>query len=120
MSDTPTGNDVWPSAYIDTDTAMELQRELNEAHADRLRLLTFIKELNATKFAHGREYRSRCGKFLQALTTQPPVVVDKRDADALVEALEEIVKRQYLGDNAITDIASEPLKSYRTKYQCSH
>jgi hypothetical protein len=41
----------------------------------------------------------------------------KADADALAEALEEIVKRQYLGDDAITDIASKPLKSYRTKYQ---
>ena len=41
--------------------AKELERELAAA-------ITFIKELNATKYQHGRQYRSRCGQFLSSLT----------------------------------------------------
>ena len=43
---------------------LELQRELKIATDDLAVAITFIKELNATKYQHGRQYRSRCGQFL--------------------------------------------------------
>jgi hypothetical protein len=106
---------------------LELGEMLKEANADRLRLLSFIKELNATKFAHGREYRSKCGKFLQALSATPPPVVAKSDADALADAVEimrvgicsaaipNATEREIAGD--AVKLASELLKTYRNKYQ---
>ena len=43
---------------------LESQRELKIATDDLAAAITFIKELNATKYQHGRQYRSRCGQFL--------------------------------------------------------
>jgi hypothetical protein len=52
-------DNAWPCTrwVVCEDFARTLERELNEA-------LALIKELNATKFQHGRQYRSRCGQFL--------------------------------------------------------
>ena len=75
---------VWEGRYNDVclvKTNEMLSRKRAEAERDALRAqvealmvehvkaIRFIKELNATKFEHGRQYRSRCGKFLAALKT---------------------------------------------------
>jgi hypothetical protein len=49
--------------------------EAREADVQKLReaynkAIRFIKELNATKEQHGRQYRSRCGQFLAAALNQ--------------------------------------------------
>ena len=108
------------------ETLRKLNDALDEANADRLRLLSFIKELNATKFAHGREYRSKCGKFLQALSAPPPLVVDRKDSDALAEAVKIMrvgicsaampnATEREIASDAVKQ-ASEVLKTYHTKY----
>ena len=42
----------------------EARSEARAAQAEAAEAIAFIKELNATKFQHGRQYRSRCGQFL--------------------------------------------------------
>jgi hypothetical protein len=44
------------------------QRERDRLREERDAAIAFIKELNATTNQHGRQYRSRCGQFLAALT----------------------------------------------------
>ena len=127
MNDTPRTDAAQREATDDTGaiTKMEpiwstmeaLERELNEANADRLRLLSFIKELNATKFAHGREYRSKCGKFLQALSAPPPPVVAKADADALADAIEYTLKADAILHPETDHVGMrQALETYRNKY----
>jgi hypothetical protein len=55
-------------AWRCTVEAREAERDaLREAYDKSIR---FIKELNATKEQHGRQYRSRCGQFLAAALNQ--------------------------------------------------
>ena len=44
-----------------------LRAQVEALMVEHVKAICFIKELNATKFEHGRQYRSRCGKFLAAL-----------------------------------------------------
>jgi hypothetical protein len=75
------------------DVARELERELNEANADRQRLRDALTQAGA-------------GQFLDTISaTPPPPVVAKADADALAVAMT-------LDWQAIR----EALKTYRTKY----
>ena len=105
MSQTPRTNEAqFGTGRVSVAFAQQLERELNEANTDRLRLRDALTQAGA-------------GQFLNTISaTPPPAVVAKADADALADALEEIVKRQYLGDNAITEIANEALETYRAKY----
>jgi hypothetical protein len=60
------------------DVAREMERELNEANADRQRLRDALTQAGA-------------GQFLDIISATPlPAVVDKRDADVLADALEKM------------------------------
>jgi hypothetical protein len=82
MSDTPrtdaaiTGsNGQW--CFELRDVAREMERELNEANADRHRLREALTQAGA-------------GQFLDTISATPPPTVDaKPDADALANALDE-------------------------------
>jgi hypothetical protein len=85
MSDTPRMNKAWYDAPMlkMTQTLYEegkkLERELNEANADRQRLREALSQAGA-------------GQFLRAVdSTPPPPVVAKADADALANALDDIL-----------------------------
>lgn len=52
---------------LDEDDALELARRADEAETERDAAIQLIKELNATKYQHGRQYRSRCGQFLSTI-----------------------------------------------------
>jgi hypothetical protein len=83
MSDTPrtdaaiTGsNGQW--CFELRDVAREMERELNEANADRYRLRDALAQAGA-------------GQFLDTISaTPPPPVVAKADADVLADALEKM------------------------------
>lgn len=45
-------------------TITQMIKDCGEHCAELAAAITFIKELNATKYQHGRQYRSRCGQFL--------------------------------------------------------
>jgi hypothetical protein len=80
MNDTPRTNEAqFGTGRVSVSFAQQLERELNEAKADRLRLRDALAQAGA-------------GQFLRAVdSTPPPPVVDKRDADALAEALNDIL-----------------------------
>jgi hypothetical protein len=87
MSDTPRTEDAianvgdagFDDDLVSADFARQLERELNEAKADRQRLREALSQAGA-------------GQFLRAVdSTPPPPVVAKADADALAEALNDIL-----------------------------
>jgi hypothetical protein len=84
MSDTPRTDAAWNRAHTDDIEAgwlfaNQLERELNEANADRQRLREALSQAGA-------------GQFLRAVdSTPPPPVVAKADADALANALDDIL-----------------------------
>jgi hypothetical protein len=100
----------------------ELERELNEANADRLRLRKALQW--ASIEAKGR----LPDWFHEVLTTPPPPVVDKKDADALAEAVKIMrvgicsaaipnATEREIASDAVKQ-ASEVLKTYLAKYKC--
>jgi hypothetical protein len=137
-----------------------LANALDEANADRHRLrealveLLVVYEKDNTSYdsyggegfdwpicnicaAEGKPGIFSCGlpheesciihKFQQALSIPPPAVVDKRDADALREAIAKVAENlrnavresHDIGDSYIAGTASElekALKTYRTKH----
>jgi hypothetical protein len=96
----------------------QLERELNEANADRLRLREAID--SAISYANGREseWGSRAeGSFqylYNALSSPPPPVVAKADADELAEMLNQI--RAELPIEIENDILFT-LETYNQKYK---
>jgi hypothetical protein len=82
MSDTPRTDAAWNRAHTDDIEAgwlfaNQLERELNEANADRLRLRGALTQAGA-------------GQFLDTISaTPPPTVAEKADADDLANALDE-------------------------------
>jgi hypothetical protein len=80
MSDTPRTNEAqFGTGRVSVSFAGQLERELNEAKADRQRLREALSQAGA-------------GQFLRAVdSTPPPPVVAKADADALAEALNDIL-----------------------------
>jgi hypothetical protein len=164
MSDTPRTDAAYfaegATMYDLAGEAKKMERELNEANADRLRLRQAFLELlvayekDNTSYdsyggegfdwpicnicaAEGKPGIFSCGlpheesciihKFQQVLSIPPPAVVDKRDADALREAIAKVAKNlrnavresHGIGDSYIAGTASElekALETYRTKY----
>jgi hypothetical protein len=120
MSGTPRTDAAWNRAHTDDIEAgglfaNQLERELNEANADRLRLREALAHAGA-------------GQFLDTISaTPPPPVVAKADADALREAIAKVAENlrdavresHSIGDSYIAGTASElekALETYRTKY----
>jgi hypothetical protein len=122
MSDTPRTDAAWNRAHTDDIEAgwlfaNQLERELNEANADRRRLRQALTQAGA-------------GQFLDTISaTPPPPVVAKADADAVADACKlcsEIIGPLSAefpeGWAAIDDInkawnaAQSALETYRTKY----
>jgi hypothetical protein len=107
MSDTPRTDAAWNRAHTDDIEAgwlfaNQLERELNEANADRLRLRQSLTQAGA-------------GQFLATISaTPPPAVVAKADADALAKALQAACAYPICGDWLGT--ADETLQTYHTKY----
>jgi hypothetical protein len=87
------------------DVAREMERELNEANADRHRLRQALTQAGA-------------GQFLDTISATPlPAVVDKRDADALADALEKALHDASSGKSwYVREACVETLETYRTKY----
>jgi hypothetical protein len=130
MSDTPrTDAAYFASGATMYDMAGEmkkLERELNEANADRLRLRTLLAEIGKGDW----RYIENGQAFIdinQALTTPPPPVVAKADADALAEAVEIMrvgvcsaampnATEREIASDAVNQ-ASKVLKTYRNKYK---
>ena len=94
------------------DVARAMERELNEANADRLRLREALTQAGA-------------GQFLDRISaTPPPPVVAKADADAVAVALEMV--RDADNDCRLDGFPTIPpaarfridnaLETYRTKY----
>jgi hypothetical protein len=120
MSDTPRTDAAWNRAHTDDIEdgwlfANQLERELNEANADRHRLREALTQAGA-------------GQFLDTISATPPTpVVDKRDADVLREVIAKVAENlrnavresHDIGDSYIAGTASElekALQAYRTKY----
>ena len=135
MSDTPRTDDQWDWAPYHAglwyDFARELERELNEANADRLRLRGLFQKVSDNVeypephcYCHKSPPCNDCVEnggvrevldaIKQALTTPPPPVVAKADADALAEALETI---SCYSDKYSSLDAKQALETYRNKYQ---
>jgi hypothetical protein len=82
MSDTPRTDAAYfaegATMYDLAGEAKKMERELNEANADRHRLREALTQAGA-------------GQFLDTISATPlPAVVDKRDADVLADALEKM------------------------------
>jgi hypothetical protein len=119
MSDTPRTDAAYftegATMYDLAVEAKKMERELNEANADRQRLREALTQAGA-------------GQFLDTISATPPTpVVDKRDADALREVIAKVAENlrnavresHDIGDSYIAGTASElekALKTYRTKY----
>jgi hypothetical protein len=121
MSDTPRTDAAYfaegATMYDLAGEAKKMERELNEANADRLRLRQALAQAGA-------------GQFLDTISaTPPPPVVAKADADAVADACKlcsEIIGLLSAefpeGWAAIDDInkawnaAQSALETYRTKY----
>jgi hypothetical protein len=128
MSDTPRTDAAWNRAHTDDieagwSFAHQLERELTAANADRLRLRGLLAEIGRGSW----KYIENGQAFIdisEALTTPPPAVVDKRDADALADALrkatDEGLWRSEEDSLGHYSLAVETLETYRTKYQCTH
>lgn len=106
----------------------KLERELNEANADKLRLREALKKFEYSAKTHqGRpmcpeclcissfdeEHKDHC--VFMALEVAPPPVVAKEDADALADALKEACAYPVTGD--WWNQANDTLKAYRDKYK---
>jgi len=130
MSDTPR-TDAAVQVYYDTgqsfsvvepELSRQLERELNEANADRLRLRTLLAEIGKGDW----RYIENGQAFIdinQALTTPPPPVVAKADADALATILVAILSARsgphgwVVGNLSLyAKQAEEALKTYHAKY----
>jgi hypothetical protein len=123
MSDTPRTDAAYfaegATMYDLAGEAKKMERELNEANADRQRLRQALTQAGA-------------GQFLDTISaTPPPAVVDKRDADALREVIAKVAENlrnavresHGIGDSYIAGTASElekALQTYRTKYPWPH
>ena len=86
-------------------------RELAEANADRLRLreaLDYLRSTCLNGFLDSEDYAMTQAE--QALTTPPPPVVAKADADALAEAFEDTLTGNYWVEGR------KALETYRAKY----
>jgi hypothetical protein len=155
MSDTPRTDAAYfaegATMYDLAVEAKKMERELNEANADRLRLRQAFLELlvayekDNTSYdsyggegfdwpicnicaAEGKPGIFSCGlpheesciihKFQQVLSIPLPAVVDKRDADALADAITNHVIDAAVHFEEVDDIRliREALKTYRTKY----
>jgi hypothetical protein len=119
MSDTPRTDAAYfaegATMYDLAVEAKKMERELNEANADRQRLREALAQAGA-------------GQFLDTIsTTPPPPVVAKADADVLREVIAKVAENlrnavresHDIGDSYIAGTASElekALKAYRTKY----
>ena len=100
-----------------------LERELNEANADRLRLRAILQSIDLSPCDGGScMVATNADNCIQtALTTSPPPVVTKADADALADALHNIQSQQSSNFETKEELdaslrADEVLKNYRTKY----
>jgi hypothetical protein len=138
MSDTPRTDDQCDLAQYDArqwyEFAGKLERELNEANADRLRMRDaceiMIIGICAAAIPHSGERATASlavSEARKALTTPPPPVVAKADADALAEAVEIMrvgicsaampnATEREIASDAVKQ-ASEVLKTYRNKYK---
>jgi hypothetical protein len=119
MSDTPRTDAAYfaegATMYDLAGEAKKMERELNEANADRQRLREALTQAGA-------------GQFLDTISaTPPPPVVAKADADVLREVIAKVAENlrnavresHDIGDSYIAGTASElekALKAYRTKY----
>jgi hypothetical protein len=116
MSDTPRTDAAYfaegATMYDLAGEAKKMERELNEANADRQRLRDALAQAGA-------------GQFLDTIsTTPPPPVVAKADADAVAVALE--MARDADNDCRLDGFPTIPpaarfridnaLETYRTKY----
>jgi hypothetical protein len=128
MNDTPRTDAAQREATDDTGaiTRMEpiwstmeaLERELNEANADRMRLREALERFLAEIPAMGDigvvavKQQAR-----EALTTPPPPVVTKPDADALADAIEYTIKVDAILHPATDHVGMrQALETYRSKY----
>jgi histidinol-phosphate/aromatic aminotransferase/cobyric acid decarboxylase-like protein len=124
MSDTPRTDAAYfaegATMYDLAGEAKKMERELNEANADRQRLRQALTQAGA-------------GQFLDTISATPlPAVVDKRDADALADALEKMefsahshhdlpmcpkcLRIPAWGELHREDCLFNSLQTYRTKY----
>jgi hypothetical protein len=109
MSDTSRTNKAASRDYaplsVPYEVSSQLERELNEANADRHRLREALTQAGA-------------GQFLDAISaTPPPPVVAKADADALADALEKALHDASSGKSwYVREACVETLETYRTKY----
>jgi hypothetical protein len=109
MSDTPRTDAAYfaegATMYDLAGEAKKMERELNEANADRLRLRQSLTQAGA-------------GQFLATISATPlPAVVAKADADALADALEKALHNASSGKSwYVREACVETLETYRTKY----
>ena len=135
MSDTPRTDachngrrELYLGGTVDYAFAQQLECELNEANADRLRLrealdkvahcddLVYCGEDDGPELF--RRLRFAVNTAEDALTAPPPPVVAKADADALADVIEDIWKNHLFGSQEhAQDKCSTSLKTYRTKYK---
>jgi hypothetical protein len=114
---------------------LELDERLKEANADRLRLRGLFQKVSDNVeypephcYCHKSPPCNDCVEnggvrevldaIKQALTTPPPPVVAKPDADALAEAIEYTLKADAILHPATDHVGMrQALQAYRNKYQ---
>jgi hypothetical protein len=133
MSDTPRTEKMFPSlkdrgdnvcVWISLGEIRELERELNEANADRLRLREALnahhkwrrKEENQRQAKEGYRESWLHDASKKALSSPPPPVVAKSDADALVEAL-ALVATDESSSLDVMRICIKANETYSQKYK---
>ena len=138
MSDTPRTDEAYSNGltYALVATSKQIEREINEANADRLRLR---EALEAISHEAGKQWQATqplphvptiediaTNALDESYKGAPPPVVAKADADALADALiniEEYWNRDH-NDTAMADacwhavnLAQSALETYRNKYK---
>jgi len=121
MSGTPR-TDAAVQAYYDTgqsfsvvepELARQLERELNEANADRLRLRAVLQSIDLSPCDGGScQVATDADDYIQAAlatTSAPAPVVAKADADALAE---ELYESMALNINVFSDADTETCSYY--------
>lgn len=130
MSDTPRTNNFAAQGreWIPLGVFECLERELNEANADRLRLRSILQSIDLSPCDGGScMIATNADDCIQmALTTPPPPVVAKADADALADACKLCAAVIGPPDNiewapikdcdAAYAAAQTAMQAYRTKY----